>query len=271
VAPPNGGTAIFNAVGGVEWPLLGAAARAEVIAALQQASWVSVRDRVTQAHLRSGGITAPLCPDPAVMVRACFDDRIGQHRRQGEVADVIRAAPQGHIACQFSADFGDDHTLDQLARGLRGVCARTGLGLVLFRAGAAPWHDQLDPYERLRQRLPAGQAHVFRSLHLWDICALIASARAYCGSSLHGAVVAMAHGLSHVSLLAPQSAGRRGKVAAYLETWEPESVAMCVKVEEVERALIEALAQSAVRREQRATELVQQYQASQLRWMAGLT
>lgn len=267
VVGPAAGSMIFNAVGGVEWPLLKHTQQNEVAAALKQASWVSVRDHVTQAHLKAAGILAHLCPDPAVMVKECFDEVIQEHRQQGEVADILRTYPQGFIACQFSAEFGDDETLDQLARGLGRVCAQTGLGVVLFRAGAAPWHDQIEPYKRLKQKLPENTVRIFNSLHLWDICALIASSRTFCGSSLHGSIVAMTYGLPHAGLMAPQHINRPGKVAAYMETWEPESLARCVKVEEAEKALIEALAQSKEQLEKSAATLARLYRQNHHQWV----
>jgi len=186
-----GGKLIFNAVGGVEWNALSSAQRDEVKAALRQADWLSVRDHVTQAALRAEGIEAPLCPDPAVMVAECFDETVRRHQEQGDAKAMRDAFPQGYLACQFSADFADDASLDALARGLSRVAASTGLGLALFRAGAAPWHDDPALYEKLQRRLPTGTVQLFPSLHLWDICALIAASRGTVGSSLHGRIVAL--------------------------------------------------------------------------------
>lgn len=266
----NSGKVIFNAIGGVEWPLLDPARQAEVVAALKQAQWVSVRDHVTQGCLKTAVVEASLCPDPAVMLKECFDDVIQQHCRQGEVAEMLREFSNGHIACQFNAEFGDDETLDKLAKGLGKVCAETGLGVALFRAGAAPWHDQLEPYERLSARMPDGSVRIFQSLCLWDICALIASSRAFCGSSLHGSIVAMAYGLPHVSLISPQQRSRPGKVAAYLETWEPEGLSCCVSVDAFERALKEALARSNETWLKTAERLAGLYRQNQQQWMSML-
>jgi hypothetical protein len=268
VAQTEMGKLIFNAVGGVNWPLLDAAQQKEAIAALKQADWVSVRDHVTQAYLQAVGVTASLCPDPAVMVKECFDEVIKQHSRQGEVAETIRKFPKGYIACQFSAEFGDDETLDQLVKGLDRTCAETGLSVVLFRAGAAPWHDRLEPYKRLSARMPAGSVRIFQSLHLWDICALIASSRAFCGSSLHGSIVAMAYGLPHVSLLAPQHISRPGKVAAYLETWEPEGLSCCVTVDAFARMLQDVLARSNEAWLKTAEHLAGLFRQNQQQWMS---
>jgi hypothetical protein len=82
---------------------------------------------------------------------------------------------------------------------------------------------------------------LFPSLHLWDLCALIAASRGW-SAAAHGRIVALAHGLPRVSLMPPQQEGRPGKVAAFAETWEPDAVPRSVAVGEVEPALMQALA-----------------------------
>lgn len=123
-----GGMLIFNAVGGVEWQGVSAAHREAVRTALGQADWVSVRDQVTQAALRAEGLDFPLCPDPAVMVADRFGETIAAHQRQGAVQAMREAFPQGYLALQFSADFGDDATLDALVRELSRWSPRPGWG-----------------------------------------------------------------------------------------------------------------------------------------------
>lgn len=270
VVRPAAGRVIFNAIGGVAWPLLTPAQRAEVLDVLGRAQWVSVRDHLTHSHLRAHGITAELCPDPAVMVKTCFDDVIQQHSRQGEVAEMVRAFPHGYLACQFSAEFGDDVTLDQLAHGLARVCKETGMGIVLFRAGAAPWHDRLDVYERLIRRLPEHLTRTFASLHVWDICALITSSRAFCGSSLHGSIVAAAYGLPHVSLIATQQGNWPSKVEAYWDTWGNEALTLCASMYDIERALIEAMTQPLDQWHILAIRSTIVYRASQIQWASIL-
>lgn len=267
VAPS--GRLIFNAVGGVEWALLPAGQQVEIKAALSQADWVSVRDHVTQSALRAEGIEAPLCPDPAVMVTHCFDEVIRKRQQQGAVKAMRSAFPQGYLACQFSADFGDDASLEALAHGLSQVLAGTGLGVVLFSAGTAPWHDDPSLYKKLLHRLPPGSARLFPSQYLWDICALIAVSRGVVGSSLHGRIVALAYGLPRVSLRPPQQGSRPDKAAAFAETWEPQQVPRSVAVSQIEVAVGQALALPPRVLQDNAVDLCAQYLYSQSQW-AGL-
>ena len=267
----SSGRLIFNAVGGVEWPFLTASQREEVTQALKQADWISVRDQVTQSALQAEGIEVPLCPDPAVMVAHCFGDTIRQHQQLDAVKSVTDAFPQGYLVCQFSADFGDDATLTMLARQLSRVVSGTGFGLVLFSAGTAPWHDDPALYEKLQHLLPTGTARVFDSLHLWDICALIAASRGMVGSSLHSRLVALAYGLPRVSLVSPQQGTRPEKVAAFAGTWEPDEVPRGVAVSEVEAAVEQALALPTRLLAENADRLSERYRQSLAQWSGLLT
>lgn len=232
---------IHAGVGGAGLQHSPPALRDEVIAALREADMVGVRDRQTLTHLHAAGIPAHLMPDPAVLTAERFGATIRAHASRGEVAAIGQRFPRGYLAVQFSADFGDDATLDTLAAQLSEAAAASDCGIVLFRAGSAPWHDTLDCLERLASRLPAATAQVFRSLQLWDICAPIAGSRGYCGSSLHGRIVAMAFARPRLNVRPPQ-AGEPGKIQAYTDTWEAPGLPTSAPVEALAEQLHQALA-----------------------------
>lgn len=211
---------VFAGVGGVALDQADAALRTDVQAKLRAADAVGVRDRQTLAHLAKAGIAARLMPDPAVMVAELFGERIRQQAQGGEVAQVRRAFARGYLAVQFSADWGDDASLRQIAAQLNAVAALQGLGVVLFRAGAAPWHDDLQCLNKVAGWMRPGTAQVFESLQLWDICALIAHSLGFCGSSLHGRIVAMAFALPRVHLRPASPRESPGKQAAFAATWD---------------------------------------------------
>lgn len=238
---PGLASVVFCGVGGVALDQLEAELRDEVLASLRSADAISVRDRQTLAHLAAAGIAAQLVPDPAVMVAELFGELIHGRAGGGEVAQTLRAFPQGYIAVQFSADFSDEHTLTQLAAQLDQAAALSGLGVVLFRAGAAPWHDELANLGRVAARMRPGAAQLFRSLHLWDLCALIAHSRVYCGSSLHGRIVAMAFALPRVNFRHPGNTGRPSKQEAFASTWDLPNMPAEVDLGDIEAALHAAL------------------------------
>ncbi|MEX3938972.1 polysaccharide pyruvyl transferase family protein [Paraburkholderia sp. BR10937] len=249
----------FNAVGGVELDARNAQLGADVLAALQSADVVSVRDRRTQALLAQRGIAARLIPDPATMTAVLFGTAIRRHATALAMRDVRQAFPRGYAAVQFSADFGDDATLDTLATQLELAAQRHDLGIVLFRAGAAPWHDDLAVYERLAARLRAARVRVFASLNVWDICALIAGSRIYCGSSLHGRIVAMAYALPRVNISHPDHSLEASKHAAYVRTWEAAGLAGVVNPGNLADAVANALATDCESLRETASALARRY------------
>lgn len=210
----------------------------EVIEKLGAMDRVAVRDARTQALLRDAGVPALLLPDPAVLTARLFGPTIRRRAARGEVAALRGRFTTGYLAVQLAAEFGDDATLDALARALGAVARERGLALVLFRAGAAPWHDDEAVLNRLAARLEVPNA-VMRSIHLWDVCALLAGSAGCCGSSLHARIVATAFGRPRLTLLPPQ--GDTDKHAAYVQSWELPGLPGCVAVGEAASALRAAL------------------------------
>jgi hypothetical protein len=250
---PGATRVIYNAVGGVGLDHANPALRAEVLANLGAADAVGVRDRVTQGALADAGITAQLMPDPAVMVAELFEAPIRARAHTGELAQVLQALPQGYLAVQFSAEWGDDATLAQMAAQLDLVAQSTGLGVALFRAGAAPWHDDLANLQGVAARMQSAAVRVFTSLHVWDICTLIAHSRGYCGSSLHGRIVATAFALPRLSLCQSTPPGQTAKTVAWASTWEPTGLPVAVNVATLADGMLLALA--APRRQQEQASL----------------
>ncbi|WP_322045874.1 polysaccharide pyruvyl transferase family protein [Paraburkholderia sp. J67] len=220
-----------------------------------------MRDRVTQTHLHAHGIEARLAPDPAVMAAALFGGRIRTRAGQAPLQAISNAFAQGYAAVQFDASFGDDATLDILARELSRVVKEQRLGIVLFRAGAAPWHDDLAIYARLKQRMLANVL-LFDSLDIWDICALIAASRIYIGSSLHGRIVAMAFARPRINVVHGDEKRQPPKQAAFAATWEPDGIAATTTIEEVAQATSAALNLPDALLRHTADDLVRRYRTA---------
>lgn len=257
----HGAHTVFHAMGGAGLNHRDEGFRNEVISKLKQADEVSVRDTRTQAHLREQGIDAQLIPDPAVMVAELFGTLIRARATTTPLQAIANAFPQGYAAIQFDASFSDDATLDVIAHALSRVAKEYGLGIVLFRAAAAPWHDDLGIYVRLQQRSLANSV-LFGSLNIWDICALIASSRVYGGSSLHGRIVAMAFARPRVNIVHSQEALQPPKQSAFAETWEPKDIAATAYVEALAEAISAALQADRALLRDTADDLAHRYRAA---------
>jgi hypothetical protein len=203
-----------------------------------------------------------------VLTGRFFATLIAARQSSGEPRKVRERFPQGYVAVQFSADFGDDASLRILAAQLDEIASRTEMGLVLFRAGAAPWHDDLGIYRRLLGFLRTPQACVFESLHLWDICALLAGARAYGGSSLHGRIVAESLGVPGVNLIRNENALQTGKQAAYAATWHREPVPAIAEPGQLASGVLAVLDHDLTGLQAMARCLADLYQESTGTWFA---
>ncbi len=235
----------FAGVGGVGLAQSGSELKSEVLAALRAAAFLSVRDRVTQVTMAAAGIGAALLPDPAVRVAGLFGPVIGQRAAAGEIAALRAAFPAGYLALQIGPEFGDDDCLDQFGAQLQAVLQSSSLGLVLFRAGLAPWHDDPATLPRLAARLPDQLVRIMESTRLWDICALIAHSRACIASSLHARIVATAFALPRLSLVPPGGSGQSRKLSAYLQCWELPQQPACIEPGCLSSAMMQALSSDA--------------------------
>ena len=233
---PAGSRTLFLGVGGEALDEVPAALRHEVFRALHQASFVGVRDRRTLEHLAAAFLPATLMPDTASLAVEVLAGPIAEHALAGEPAAVASRFPGGYLAVQFSADFCDDATLFPMAAQLEEVAEERGLGIVFLRVGAAPWHDDLEVYRRAASRMAPGRCHVARSLHILDICALIPRCRAWCGSSLHGWILASLRGRPRAGL-ALREAGIGAKLRSYVGTWEKGAETRVVEPGDVAAAL----------------------------------
>lgn len=265
------GRLIYNAVGGVEFATSEAGLRNEVIAALQSADFISVRDRLTQAALAAAGIAAVLVPDSGALVAQLFGDRIHERRLRGEPAVVREAFPQGYLAVQFSADCEDDATLATLARQLDAAAHAMECGIVFFRVGTAPWHDALALYRRAAQRMQS-RVYVFESDHILDICALIAASRGFAGTSLHGRIIATAFALPRVSFVPPHVAarGKPCKQAAYVATWEMVGQPGVVGLDDLAAGVEQALRVNPQELAAHGVRLAELCREGAARWIASL-
>lgn len=250
---------VFDAVGGVALGALPPPWREAVLARLAVADAVAVRDATTLAQLQAAGVAAALMPDPAVMVDALFGMAIRARARRAPLGSLLAALPQGFIAVQLAADFGDDATLALVATQLDLAIEATGLGVVLFRAGAAPWHDDLGLLQRIAGRLRSPAVRVFDGLDLWDICSLLAHCRVHAGSSLHGHIVALAFGVPAIGLQRPDDSARAGKLAACAATWESADPPRLRPLAQLAEAIRAALAGDAAARLAQSARWVASY------------
>lgn len=188
-----------NAVGASSVENLSASSLRDVLATLDASKFVSVRDRVGLAALARHGIRAELAPDSVAIL--------------GRVWPRDSGATQRTVVFQCSHQWLWDSedvvpALVEIARGFD--------RLVLLPIGLAGGHGDQLALKQIARRLRAkGIECDFRvnGLRVEGIAQTIAQADLFIGSSLHGAITAMAYGVPHVAL------NNVSKLTAYVDTW----------------------------------------------------
>lgn len=206
---------MYNSVGGNEInrkkPLIHEAIKRN----LKDCTYVSVRDRETSAELDKLGVQHNLVPDSAILISDIFPRQVD-------------ASEPGHIVFHIS-DHHAKRRIEAIAQQLTELNVNTGLKIALLTIGKAPGHSDDGPLDKLQSLLGDERAYRVDSGNIEDIIRCIATSKLYCGTSLHGAITALAYAVPQIALL-PK---RVIKLSSFLETWVPKSACGFAEVGEV--------------------------------------
>jgi Polysaccharide pyruvyl transferase len=186
-----------NAVGASTLDALPKDLLLDVLTSLRSCAYVSVRDHRSVSVMNAHGIRAELAPDSAAGMEVCVD---------------IQPMDTG-LVFQCSEDWAR-FRLDQVIDELAGLSSRFDQ-VSLVTIGAAGGHSDQVPLRKVAHALSARGIRCieYPSSDVTEIASIIAGARVFVGSSLHGAITSMAYATPHVSL------DRVGKLTAYMTAW----------------------------------------------------
>jgi hypothetical protein len=221
---------LYNAVGGSSNICkLPQRHRDYLVGVLQQAAFVSVRDQDTQNVLAELGIAAQLAPDSAALMKHLVTDL------DGHISEPSRALTQEPYVCfQVSKHYAHGRVGD-IAAALDKLQKARKLNILLLPIGRAPAHEDHLALADIREAMTTPALMPAADIGIADIMMLIVESELFVGSSLHGAITAMAFAVPHLAF--PEVA----KVKRYLKTWDiPEqqpSTSMRTLLADVERVL----------------------------------
>lgn len=182
---------------------------------LRDCSYISVRDRETSAELDKLDIGHTLVPDSAILISDMFPRQVD-------------SAERGHIVFNISDHYAK-RRIEAIAQQLTELNVNTGLKIALLSIGKAPGYGDDGPLDKLHSLLGDERAYRVDSGTIDDIINCIASSKLYCGTSLHGAITALAYAVPQVALL-PQHVI---KLSSFLETWVPKPLCGFAEVRQV--------------------------------------
>jgi hypothetical protein len=191
---------MYNSMGG--WPLrhYSPADQMCIVRSLAKASFISVRDEESASILRElATLTVGVAPDCVFLL---FDlllkDELAKKASQG-VKDLVREA--GEFLCfQCHPRYGNANR-EELKRQLLALAAKSGLSILLTPIGRIHSFDDDVFLESLGAEMGGRIRLLPPSASIYDVAYALASARLFCGTSLHGVITALTFEVPFVPLL----------------------------------------------------------------------
>jgi polysaccharide pyruvyl transferase WcaK-like protein len=230
VAPADFATRVrvaYNGVGGSQVAALPPPFRERVLERLSQADFLSVRDAASQAALEAAGLAGrvQLAPDSAILISRIYSLAQLEALASPAARAMARRHADGYLCFQINKRLGRGQGR-RIAGELEAVARRHGLGIVLLANGRARNHEDHVALAEVQAALGAEANLASGDQTIHDILFLIASARVYAGTSLHGSITSLAYAVPHVGLTQQVP-----KLDAFLRTWDVPEQQTCVPLE----------------------------------------
>ena len=173
---------------------------------LSAADYVSVRDFRSSGGLANTEVKYYVAPDSVSAISALIDETFLNKR----VSDSVRSAlPNDYFVFQ-AAPHKIKSSVENVVGNLKRTSEKHGIPFILLPIGYASGHDDRD---YLRSISKFTDFPLLDDLNIWEILTTLKYTRAYFGTSLHGAIAAMAFKRAHFGI------GNVPKLNEYLSAW----------------------------------------------------
>jgi hypothetical protein len=198
---------------------------------LQRVDYLAVRDGLTRENLRRNKVEAHLFPDSAVLMSDFYPAGLLESLITSEVKQYVKENKGKYVFFQINrkTTVGKE---ELLAGELEKIYQNDHTPICLCPIGKALNHDDDEALQALQAVLKCPSTY-FDAENIWDIMYLIANAKAYIGTSLHGAITSMSYAVPHVGLVVE-------KLDAYLNTWGVEGNNYAVPFDQIYKQYITA-------------------------------
>lgn len=178
---------------------------------LRHVDYFAVRDEATQRNLTVQGVQTSLYPDSAILMSKFYPGSILAERVSPPVGQYATEKRGAYLFFQIKNNHAKNNEL-RIAQQLDAIVEQhPDIHLCFCPIGKALNHDDHLAIHRIAPLLKHPFT-VFEEVTIWDIMCLIAHARMYMGTSLHGAITAMSYAVPYVGVVVP-------KLNSYLQTW----------------------------------------------------
>ena len=259
VVPPNNFKSkvkvIYNAVGGsgLQYGNYSFRYYFQLINALNQAAYVSVRDKRTKEVLKSLSkeLKVQLVPDSATLLSRYFSPELIFKLAKPSTVSWVEQYSGRYIVIQIAQKYcSKEVTIQQIAQQIEEIYERHQLVTILCPIGMATGHEDFLPLSEIKKRVKTPVNYIDDPT-LFDIMTLIAHSNLFIGTSLHGAITAMSYAVPNLSFEIPYQ-----KVQDYLNTWALEELRQPVKPCDISKALYDVKLIPKEKLEQKKEELI---------------
>lgn len=213
---------IFNSLGGSEIPDSIFKKVKGLKNKLKQVDYFSVRDKVTKRNMDQRDIPTELFPDSAILMAKFYPIEMLKDLVSEDVSAYVGKNKGNYVFFQINRNHAKNQE-EQIANQLNSIFRQTNTEICLCPIGKASNHND---DEALLKILPylENTGRFFEEVTVWDIMYLIANAKCYIGTSLHGAITAMSYAIPYVGVNVT-------KLNSYLNTWGLEGINKIVKID----------------------------------------
>lgn len=198
--------------------------RDELANRLSTADYVSVRDTRTLENLECIDDVA-LAPDSVHIISELYDDEFIESKVSAEVVEKL----DSKFICFQAAPAKVSATQGDIVKFIRNLSENNNQKVVLLPIGYASGHDDFYLLEKIHTMLP-GHTEILYDLNVWEIMYVIKKSNLYIGTSLHGAITALAFGVPHFGLNKSIY-----KLDGFLSDWSVFPYNQCYSMSEIEK------------------------------------
>lgn len=212
----------FNSVGGSSINKQDKFTTEEIRKSCSQASFVTVRDELTLDSLKTIGVDGDLAPDCAILISKLFSS---SHLTNSYSTVNKEKIIKGNYFIFQISDHYSKGVIEVLVKELKIIIEFTGLRVCLLSIGKASGHSDDIPLNKIHHEL-GGKSFFINSGNIYEIMHAISCSKLYIGTSLHGAITAMAYLIPHIALFPNKIL----KLSSFLKTWSLASFYRCSEI-----------------------------------------
>ncbi len=220
---------LYNSVGGthIELPCLDR---------LRNCDYLAIRENITSKGLSENNIAHEVFPDSAILLSDMFPLQ-QLNLNVGLREDIKNLLGKKYIFFQVSKYYHEGK-LDIIAEQLHALYIQTGFSIVLCPIGTAAGHEDHIPLHYLKGKLNESGFFI-NTPNVFEIMALIANARLYIGSSLHGVITSMSYAVPYIGFNS-----KIDKLKGYLLSWGYKELQQIREVDAFREHAVNALSVS---------------------------